>query len=94
MHEVDVCALAAHTTSCPTRSASRIPSELADQLAIKLKNHENGMSGPATVGQLHAAALSVRVLHQSASTVPSCIHVVLPPTPSTKPTSADKGTHL
>ena len=38
------------------------------------------------------AVLSVRVSHQSASSVPCCIHVVLSLTRSTKPRSAHKGT--
>ena len=46
------------------------------------------------IGQLLsiAAGLSTRVFHKSASTVPCCIHVVLPLTRSTKPRAADKGT--
>ena len=54
------------------------------------RNH--GTSGPATAGQLLfiATSLSICVLHQSASTVPCCMHVVLPLTRSTKPRSADQ----
>ena len=41
-----------------------------------LRNHD--IPGQATSGQLEAAALSVRVFYQSASTVPRCIHSVFP----------------
>ena len=42
------------------------------------------MSGPATADQLLATVLSFRVFCQSASNVPSCIHLSLPLTRSTK----------
>ena len=58
-------------------------------ISILTRNHT--ISGPATACELLAAALSVRLFHQSASTVPCCIHVVLPLTRSTKPRSADEG---
>ena len=40
------------------------------------------MPGQATAGQLQAAALSVRVIYQSASTAPCCVHMVFPLTRS------------
>ena len=46
------------------------------------KNHE--MPGQATAGQLQAAALSVRVIYQSASTAPCFVHSVFPLARSSK----------
>ena len=45
------------------------------------RNHE--ISGRATDGHLQAAGLSVRVICQSASTVPCCVHLVFQLTRST-----------
>ena len=43
------------------------------------------MPGPLTAGQLRAdEAFSVRAFYQSATIVPCCIHLVLPPTRSTE----------
>ena len=47
-------------------------------VAIKRGFVNRGMSSPATAGELLTAALSVRMFHQSASTVLCCIHVVMP----------------
>ena len=47
----------------------------------RLRDHE--MPGQATARQLRAAALSVRVIYLSVSTVPCCVHLVFPLTRST-----------
>ena len=63
-------------------------------ISDETQNHEKARNvWPSNyTGQLLAAGLHIRVLHQSASTVPCCIHPVLPLTRSSKPGSADKGT--
>ena len=48
----------------------------AGQLEATARNHE--IPGQATSGQPGAAALSVRVFYQSASTVPRSIHLIFP----------------
>ena len=59
-----------------------IPSPSKDEGWVAGRNHE--IPGQATVGQLQAAPLSVRVIYQSVNTVPCCVHLVFPLARSTK----------
>ena len=61
---------------------------LCDFLRVQKQKQKNTRNqeipGPTTADQLHAAALSVRVVYQSAGTVPWCIPLVFPLTRSSK----------
>ena len=49
-------------------------------MALEITRYHE-IPGQATSGQLEAAALSVGVFYQPASTFPRCIHLVFPPSP-------------
>ena len=95
MHTVDG-ALAARTTPYPTRSASRSPLRASSSKTMGLynSNHEKSRNPwPGNRWAATAAALSVRVIYQSASTAPCCVHLVFPLTRSTSATMLpSKGT--
>ena len=73
--------MTAHLPLTPHRTRLDPPHAVLSELAVRkrwdstviTRNHE--IPGRATDGQLQAAALSVRVIYQSASTVPCCVHL-------------------
>ena len=74
--------MTAHLPLTPHRTRLDPPHAVLSELAVRkrwdstviTRNHE--IPGRATDGQLQAAASSVRVIYQSASTVPCCVHLV------------------
>ena len=74
--------LTAHAVLTPHRTPIVPPhavlSRVLSERAVRITKCQ------ATAGQLQAAALSVRVIYQSASTAPCCVHLVFPLTRSTK----------
>ena len=73
--------LTAHAVLTPHRTPIVPPhavlSRVLSERAVRITKCQ------ATAGQLQAAALSVRVIYQSASTAPCCVHLVFPLTRST-----------
>ena len=86
MHAVDgaLAVLTPHRT--PLDPPHTVLSKDVSELAVRSHERNHEMPDHATAGQLQAAALSVRVIYQSASTAPYCVHLVFPLTRSTSAT--------